>query len=243
MDPSLDDTTSAYKLLRCMQIAQCVQENANDMPTMLEVSSMLRNETTPVATPKRPAFNHRPWIVGLSHELHPTKAHTWIKAGYLLGSDNFPFADIKSDLFTHLICAFADLNSSSYQLSVSSSNEQYFSTFTNTAKQKKPSITTLLSIGGGNASYSDFSAMVSNFSSRKSFIDSSIKISRLYGFQGLDFSWGTPNTSSIMSNMATLFEEWRAAIDSETKNSSQSQLILTVSAPYTPDISGRLVFQ
>ena len=58
MDPSLDDTTSSYKLLRCMQIALlCVEENANDRPTMLDVSSMQRNETTPMAAPKRPAFS------------------------------------------------------------------------------------------------------------------------------------------------------------------------------------------
>ncbi|XVF35519.1 hypothetical protein REPUB_Repub18cG0152800 [Reevesia pubescens] len=172
--------------------------------------------------------------------LHPTKAQTWIKAGYLLDID-FPFPDINSQLYTHLICAFADLNSS-YQLSISSSNEQYFSAFTHTVRQKNPSITTLLSIGGGNANYSEFSSMVSNSSSRKSFIDSSIKIARLYGFQGLDFSWDTPNTSYIMTNMATLFEEWRAAIDLERINSSQSHLILTVSAPYSPHISKSVSF-
>ncbi|KAH1131699.1 hypothetical protein J1N35_003077 [Gossypium stocksii] len=60
MDPTLDDTNSSCTLLRCMQIALlCVQENANDGPTMLEVLSMLRNEATPMANPKRPAFSER----------------------------------------------------------------------------------------------------------------------------------------------------------------------------------------
>ncbi|KAK8659997.1 hypothetical protein V6N13_050933 [Hibiscus sabdariffa] len=58
MDISLDDTTSSYKLLRCMHVALlCVQENANDRPTMLDVSSMLRNETKAMADPNRPAFS------------------------------------------------------------------------------------------------------------------------------------------------------------------------------------------
>ncbi|XWS70370.1 hypothetical protein CRYUN_Cryun03dG0042300 [Craigia yunnanensis] len=58
MDPSLDDRTSACKLMRCIQIALlCVQENANDRPTILDVSSMLKNETTQMAVPKRPAFS------------------------------------------------------------------------------------------------------------------------------------------------------------------------------------------
>ncbi|PPR90431.1 hypothetical protein GOBAR_AA30261 [Gossypium barbadense] len=133
-------------------------------------------------------------------------------------------------LFTHLICAFANINASSYQLSVSSSDDQHFSTFTNTVKQKNPSVTTLLSIGGGSANHSVIVSMVSNSSHRKSFIDSSIKTARLYGFQGLDFSWGSANTSSDMSNMAALFQEWQAAIDSET---GQSKLILTAAVPYS----------
>ncbi|KAF3948579.1 hypothetical protein CMV_025440 [Castanea mollissima] len=58
MDPTLDDTTSSCKLIRCMQIALlCVQENTIDRPSMLEVSSMLKNETTFVTIPKRPVFS------------------------------------------------------------------------------------------------------------------------------------------------------------------------------------------
>ena len=58
MDPTLDDTTSSCKLIQCMQIALlCVQENAIDRPSMLEVSSMLKNETTFVTIPKKPGFS------------------------------------------------------------------------------------------------------------------------------------------------------------------------------------------
>nr|KJB07568.1 hypothetical protein B456_001G030200 [Gossypium raimondii] len=166
----------------------------------------------------------------LSLGLNPSRAQTWIQAGYWYSGTEFPIADINSSLFTHLICAFANINASSYQLSVSSSDDQYFSTFTNTVKQKNPSVTTLLSIGGGSANRSVIVSMVSNSSHRKSFIDSSIKTARLYGFQGLDFSWVSANTSSDMSNMAALFQEWRAAIDSET---GQSKLILTAAVPYS----------
>ncbi|KAJ6673361.1 CYSTEINE-RICH RECEPTOR-LIKE PROTEIN KINASE 19 [Salix viminalis] len=58
MDPSLDDTFSSCKLIKCLQIALlCVQENPADRPSMLEVSSMLRNETAIVTIPRRPAFS------------------------------------------------------------------------------------------------------------------------------------------------------------------------------------------
>lgn len=55
MDPSLDDTNSSCKLIKCLQIVLLfVQENPNDR---LEVSSMLKNETSDIMTPKKPAFS------------------------------------------------------------------------------------------------------------------------------------------------------------------------------------------
>ena len=57
MDPELDDTDSPCKLMTCMQTALlCVQENANDRPTMLQVFSMLKNDNTAMENPKKPAF-------------------------------------------------------------------------------------------------------------------------------------------------------------------------------------------
>ena len=44
-------------------------------------------------------------------ELKPSKTQTWIKAGYWFSGSEFPISDINSALFTHLICAFADVKS------------------------------------------------------------------------------------------------------------------------------------
>ncbi|XP_034895476.1 class V chitinase [Populus alba] len=172
--------------------------------------------------------------VFLSLKLHPAKTQAWIKAGYWFSGSDLPISDINSTLYTHLICAFAGLNSSSYHLSISSSDDPLFSAFTNTVKQKNPSITTLLSIGGGSTNYSTLSAMAGNSTYRKFFIDDSIKIARHYGFQGLDFSWVSASTSDNMDSMGTLFEEWRAAIALEGRNSSLSELILTAAVQYSP---------
>lgn len=59
IDQLLDDSSSPCKLLNCMQVALlCVQENAEDRPSMLEVSSMLRNESMAnISAPKKPAFS------------------------------------------------------------------------------------------------------------------------------------------------------------------------------------------
>ncbi|KAK3435677.1 hypothetical protein EUGRSUZ_C00384 [Eucalyptus grandis] len=58
IDPSLDDSSSSCKLMRCMQVALlCVQAKPGDRPSMLEVSSMLKNESSAVNSPKKPAFS------------------------------------------------------------------------------------------------------------------------------------------------------------------------------------------
>ncbi|KDP20844.1 hypothetical protein JCGZ_21315 [Jatropha curcas] len=59
VDPSLKGSYNPNDVSRCIQIGLlCVQENAMDRPTMLEVVLMLSSET-PLPTPKQPAFVFR----------------------------------------------------------------------------------------------------------------------------------------------------------------------------------------
>ncbi|CAK9177364.1 unnamed protein product [Ilex paraguariensis] len=87
-------------------------------------------------------------------------------------------SDIDSTLFTHLFCAFADLDPQTYRITVSSSNNAQFSQFTKTVQLKNPSVQTLLSIGGGNSDKAAFASMASNSASQKTFTDSSINLAR-----------------------------------------------------------------
>ncbi|GLT66712.1 hypothetical protein SLA2020_390650 [Shorea laevis] len=122
---------------------------------------------------------------------HSSTPQTWIKAGYYYSGSETVISDINSELYTHLICAFAYINSSTYHLSINSSTEQRFSTFTDTVKQKNPSTTTLLSIWVGRDYSVTFFSMTNQSSYRNSFIQSSIRTARLYGFHGLDLLfWG-----------------------------------------------------
>ncbi|KAJ1382394.1 Serine-threonine/tyrosine-protein kinase, catalytic domain [Sesbania bispinosa] len=74
IDPSLDDTTSPCKIMRCMQVGLlCVQDNSADRPSMLEVDSLLKNEAAPIGTPKMPAFSIK------KHEDEEERAHYGIK--------------------------------------------------------------------------------------------------------------------------------------------------------------------
>ncbi|EOY29616.1 Cysteine-rich RLK 34 [Theobroma cacao] len=126
-----------------------------------------------------------------SQLLHFSEAETWVKAGYWYAYGEFPVQDIDSALFTHLLCAFAEVNPSTYQLFIPSASEQDFSTFTSIVKRKNPSVKTLLSVWNGisetgksitgeKVNDSVLSSMISESSKRKSFIDSSMKTARRY---------------------------------------------------------------
>ncbi|GMY20975.1 receptor-like serine/threonine-protein kinase SD1-7, partial [Fagus crenata] len=58
IDPAiLDESYPPSEVLRCIHVGLlCVQEQATDRPTMLDVVSMLLNETYQLSSPKQPAF-------------------------------------------------------------------------------------------------------------------------------------------------------------------------------------------
>ena len=57
-DPTiLDESFIPSEVLRCIHVGLlCVQDQATDRPTMLDVVSFLANETIQLSTPKQPAF-------------------------------------------------------------------------------------------------------------------------------------------------------------------------------------------
>ncbi|KAG2717142.1 hypothetical protein I3843_03G160900 [Carya illinoinensis] len=57
MDQTLHEVCNADQFVKCANIALlCVQDDANDRPTMSNVVTMLDSETATVPTPKKPAF-------------------------------------------------------------------------------------------------------------------------------------------------------------------------------------------
>ncbi|KAI4380502.1 hypothetical protein MLD38_006685 [Melastoma candidum] len=156
-----------------------------------------------------------------------------VQGGYWFPGSGVSASGIDSTLFTHLFCAFADLDTTTNTVVVSSANTQPFSTFTADVQQTNPNVVTLLSIGGGASSPGDFSNMASQTSSRQSFIDSSISLARSYGFDGLDLDWEYPESDTAMSNLALLLNEWRAAITAEAQSSGKDPLLLTAAVYYS----------
>ncbi|KAG7942631.1 hypothetical protein I3843_16G113600 [Carya illinoinensis] len=177
-------------------------------------------------------------LLYLALKCHCSTPQSWVKAGYYYMGIGNVISDINSKLFTHLICAFTYINSSTYHLSINSSTEQQFSTFAHTVKTKNPSVTTLLSIWVGRWHVLNFFSMINQSSYRNSFVQSSIETARLYGFQGLDLRGLVPTgSSSDMANFGTLLDEWRVAVKSEAKNSSNPELLLVMGGNRVPALS------
>ncbi|KAF2584636.1 hypothetical protein F2Q70_00034668 [Brassica cretica] len=165
--------------------------------------------------------------------LSSSSAQSVVKASYWFPGSEYPVTDIDSSLFTHLFCAFADLNAQTNQVTIASASQQKFSTFTQTVQRRNPSVKTLLSIGGGAADKTAFASMASNPTSRKSFIDSSIRLARSNGFHGLDLDWEYPSSATEMSNFGTLLREWRSAVVAEASSSGRQRLLLAAAVFYS----------
>ncbi|XP_030510048.1 probable LRR receptor-like serine/threonine-protein kinase At3g47570 isoform X3 [Cannabis sativa] len=162
---------------------------------------------------------------------------SWLKIGYYDSQTELPVSDINSALFTHLIFGFVSVNVSSYQLYINASSSEKFSTFTNLVKLKTPSVKTIMSIWVGENQDSNFLSALTKSSSRKSFIESSIRTARLNGFDGLDLYSVPPSSSLEMTILRTLLGEWRAAIDSESRKKNQSKLLLVMVSHIMPSLN------
>ncbi|KEH36081.1 glycoside hydrolase family 18 protein [Medicago truncatula] len=163
-------------------------------------------------------------------QLQFSSTNAAIKGGYWYSDSDLAVSDIDPSYFTHLFCAFADLDSNTNQVTISSTHAASFSTFTETIQSKSNSVKTLLSIGGGGGGPTlaqKFANMASQASTRKSFIDSSIRLARNNNFHGLDLDWQYPSSDAEMTNFGLLIKEWRAAVAAESRSSDKPELLLS----------------
>ncbi|KAL1372165.1 hypothetical protein HN51_002310 [Arachis hypogaea] len=159
-----------------------------------------------------------------------------VKGGYWYYDSGVDASSIDSSLYTHLYCAFAALDANTFQATLPSN---VFSTFTQTVKRRNPNVNTFLSVGGGfggNLSL-HFSAMASQSSTRKAFIDSTIQLARSNGFGGVDLDWEYPSSDADRNNLALLLQEWQAANQEDSRNTGRAPLLLTAAVAGSNQIS------
>ncbi|KAB1211828.1 Chitinase-3-like protein 1 [Morella rubra] len=197
-------------------------------PPILEASKPLRNYISLLARNQRTA----------SCLAFPTTSiMTAVKAGYWSSTSGFSVASIDSSHFTHLFCAFADLDPLTYQVNfpaTSATISRQFLTFTQTVQRRNSNVKTLLSIGGPDSDPSTFAQMANQRSNRAAFISSSIQLARTNNFHGLDLCWLYPSTNPESNDLGTLLNEWRNAITDEADGSGNEPLLLTAQVFYSP---------
>ncbi|XP_059435767.1 class V chitinase-like [Corylus avellana] len=165
-----------------------------------------------------------------------------VKAGYWYCHSDFPIPvpSIPSQLFTHLFAAFADVKPNTYEVTFPDEYRERFSTFTQSVQNTNKKVKTLLSIGGFSGA--TFALMASQLSTRKSFIDSSIKLARSNDFHGLSLHWLYPSTAADMTNLGSLLDEWRAAVDKESELTGNDRLLLVAAVNYTSSTSPTVTY-
>ncbi|XP_059455022.1 class V chitinase-like [Corylus avellana] len=165
-----------------------------------------------------------------------------VKAGYWYCQSDFPISvpSIPSQLFTHLFAAFADVKPNTYEVTFPDEYRERFSTFTQSVQKTNKKVKTLLSIGGFSGP--TFALMASQLSTRKSFIDSSIKLARSNDFHGLCLHWLYPSTAADMTNFGSLLDEWRAAVDKESQLTGNDRLLLVAAVNYTSSTSPTVTY-
>ncbi|KAL4372166.1 hypothetical protein AHAS_Ahas06G0238600 [Arachis hypogaea] len=141
-----------------------------------------------------------------------------VKAGYWPSGNSLSPSSIDTRYFTHIYYAFVEPEPNTFNLIITSSDQNYIPQFINGLSNRNPPVKTILSIGGGASNATLFSLMASTVKSRAAFINSTIQVARQYGFDGLDLDWEFPENEQDMANLALLFKEWHQAVVLEAKS-------------------------
>ncbi|XLR70111.1 hypothetical protein S83_020783 [Arachis hypogaea] len=155
-----------------------------------------------------------------------------VKAGYWPSGNSLSPSSIDTRYFTHIYYAFVEPEPNTFNLIITSSDQNYIPQFINGLSNRNPPVKTILSIGGGASNATLFSLMASTVKSRAAFINSTIQVARQYGFDGLDLDWEFPENEQDMANLALLFKEWHQAVVLEAKVHRRPRLLLTAAVYY-----------
>ncbi|XP_016173003.1 acidic mammalian chitinase-like [Arachis ipaensis] len=139
---------------------------------------------------------------------HKTTLSSPVKGIYWSENQIFPPSSINTSLFTHVYYAFLFPNNLTYALHVSDAT-------------------------ASNASL--FALIASTAATRASFIHSTIQVSRIFGFDGIDLDWEFPRDSNEMNDLGQLFHEWRLAISADAVATRRPPLLLTAAVYFAVD--------
>lgn len=141
-------------------------------------------------------------------------------ASYRKGSGKFTINDLRPELCTHLIYAFAGLNNETWKITsldpnkdIENGNDGYRKL--TVLRKTYPKLKVSLAIGGWNQGSKNYSDLASSPERRSRFIDSVLSFLKQFDFNGFDLDWEFPaarNGSSVdKQNFVSLVKELKEA--------------------------------
>lgn len=160
-------------------------------------------------------------------------------AQYRPNATKFTPQNVDPFLCTHVIYAFASINSTTHEINAFEWNDESKDNMTgryeelNNLKLKNKQLKTLLSVGGWNLGSKAFSDMAINSTNRLKFIESAVKYLRKWKFDGLDVDWEFPakregSRAEDKNSLVLLVRELRDYFYVEAMNTNQEQLLLSL---------------
>ncbi|KAF5348743.1 hypothetical protein D9758_006834 [Tetrapyrgos nigripes] len=216
----------------------------------------------PASTPQPPPLNNTD-ITDIDIVDMPNNKYS---VGYFVNwgiyGRKFPPSKIPVNDLTHILYAFANINPSTGQVSLSDlwadqdihypgdswndpAGTNLYGNFKAIYNLKKANrhLKLLLSIGGWTYSPS-FHPVVVNPALRREFVQSSVKLLEDYGLDGLDVDYEYPQNDDQARGYVDLLREMREALDQHARTKGANyRFLLTIAAPCGPDNYKKLHLQ
>ena len=190
-------------------------------------------------------------LINILSAIHISQANKYVRvcyftnwAQYRSGIAKFVPKDIDPFLCTHVIYAFARIDSGNKIASFEWNDETLYGEV-DKLKQKNPDLKTFLAVGGWShesGAVSPFSRMVSSGQNRTTFIESVMKRLRKFNFDGFELNWEFPasrgnSPPGDKQRFTVLCQELLDAFKSEALESNKPRLLLTAAVA-----AGRVIF-